>query len=128
MTIFLRAGIALMLLFAIGRPVSAKDDELVTIKGCVQGFAQGGYFLSDAVDEKGKAKNYLLVNDNEELKEHEGRMVEVSGTPAPFSWTVKITAQDGRQLKAGSVFGVDEVKVVQPSCEAVSQVGASPNR
>ena len=51
-------------------------------------------------------------------------MVEVSGTPAPFSWTVKIKAQDGRDLKTGSVFGVDEVKVVQASCEGPSQVAS----
>ena len=103
--------------------VQAKD-EMVTLKGCVQGFAQGGYFLSDAVDRKGKTKHYLLVNDNDELNKHEGRMVEVIGMPAPFGWSVKIKALDGRELKTGSVFGVDEVKVVQPSCEPVSQVAS----
>jgi hypothetical protein len=90
----------------------------------VQGFAQGGYFLSDATDAKGKTKHYLLVNDNDELKQHEGRIVEVSGTPAPFGWSVSIKAQDGRQLKTGSVFGVDEVKVVQLSCQAATQMAA----
>jgi hypothetical protein len=115
-----------MLAVAVGlvcggsRTAQAKD-EMITLKGCVQGFAQGGYFLSDTVDKKGKTKHYLLVNDNDELKQHEGRLVEVSGTPSPFGWSVKIKALDGRELKTGSVFGVDEVKVVQPSCEAPSQ-------
>ncbi len=95
------------------------------LTACVQGFAQGGYFLSDAVDKKGNPKHYLLVNDNEELKAHEGRMVEVSGTPAPFSWTVKIKGQDGRDLKTGSVFGVDDVKALHPSCEPPAQSALS---
>jgi hypothetical protein len=115
-------ALAAVLILGAGtiQPVQAKD-ELVTLTGCVQGFAQGGYFLSDAVDKNGKPKHYLLVNDNDELKQHEGRMVEVSGTPSPFGWTVKIKAQDGRELKTGSVFGVDEVKMVQASCDAPSQ-------
>jgi len=113
------------LALTFGQPHSVQaKDETVTLTGCVQGFAQGGYFLSDAVDKKGKTKHYLLVNDNDELKQHEGRMVEVVGTPAPFGWSVKIKAIDGRELKTGSVFGVDEVKVVQPSCEAPAQVAA----
>ena len=109
---------ALVLACGAAQTIAKDQEEMMTLTGCVQGFAQGGYFLSDTVDGKGKVKHYLLVNDNEELKEQEGRMVEVTGTPAPFSWTVKIKAQDGRDLKAGAVFGVDEVKVVQPSCES----------
>ena len=120
--IFLAA--ALILMSGAARTVQAKEEQLVKLTGCVQGFAQGGYFLSDAVDKKGNPKHYLLVNDNEELKAHEGRMVEVSGTPAPFSWTVKIKTHDVRDLKTGSVFGVDEVKVLQPSCESPSQVAS----
>ena len=118
---FALVAVAIGLVCGGSRTAQAKDGSLTTLTGCVQGFAQGGYFLSDAVDKKGKTKHYLLVNDNEELKQHEGRMVEVSGTPSPFGWSVKIKAQDGRELKTGSVFGVDEVKVVQPSCEAPSQ-------
>ena len=115
--VFAMAAITVGLVCGGSRPAQAKD-EMMTLRGCVQGFAQGGYFLSDALDENGKTKHYLLVNDNDELKQHEGRLVEVSGTPSPFGWSVKIKAQDGRELKTGSVFGVDEVKVVQPTCEA----------
>ena len=80
-----------------GTRTAQAKDETVTLTGCVQGFVQGGYFLSDATDKKGKPKHYLLVNDNDELKQHEGRLVEVSGTPSPFGWSVKIKAQDGRE-------------------------------
>jgi hypothetical protein len=110
--------LAAVVLLTGGASRGEAKNEMMTLTGCVQGFAQGGYFLSDTVDEKGKVKHYLLVNDNEELKEHEGRLVEVTGTPAEFSWSVKITAQDGRELKARSVFGVDEVRVVQDACRA----------
>jgi hypothetical protein len=123
-THYLVLAATLGLTCAATQTAHAKEDKLVTITGCVQGFAQGGYFLSDATDAKGKTKHYLLVNDNDELKEHEGRVVEVSGSPAPFGWSVSIKAQDGRQLKTGSVFGVEEVKVVRPSCEPVTQVAA----
>jgi hypothetical protein len=118
---------ALTLAFAAGASYSARaqqlklatmpEGKLVTITGCVQGFSEGGYFLSDSVDKKGKTKHYLLVNDNEELKTHEGHWVAVIGSPAPFSWSAKIQTQDGRSLKTGSVFGVDEVKVLQATCD-----------
>ena len=99
----------------------AKEDETVQLTGCVQGFAQGGYFFSDVVTDKGKVKHYLLVNNNEEVKQFEGKMVKVEGTPAPFGWSVKFTTADNRTLKTSSVFGVDTVEVVNPTCETPSQ-------
>ena len=93
-----------------------QEKEMITLSGCVQGFTQGGYFLSDAIDKKGKSKNYLLINDNEEVKEHTGKWVEVVGQPAPFGYGVSIKTQDNRTLKTGSVFGVDTVTVVRDSC------------
>lgn len=102
--------------------VQAKEEKMVQLTGCVQGFAQGGYFFSDVTDEKGKVKHYLLVNNNEEVKQYEGKMVKVEGTPAPFGWSVKFTTPDNRTLKTSSVFGVDTVEVVQPTCQAITQV------
>jgi hypothetical protein len=96
----------------------AKEPEMVTLSGCVQGFAQGGYFLSDSTDKKGKPKHYLLINDNDEVKEFTGKWVEVVGQPFPFGYGVSIKAQDNRMLKTSSVFGVDTVKVVRDSCSA----------
>ena len=101
---------------APAKTVQAKEPDLVTLSGCVQGFTQGGYFLSDSTDKKGKPKSYLLINDNEEVKAHTGKWVEVSGTPFPFGYSVSIKTSDNRTLKTGSVFGVDEVKVVRDSC------------
>jgi hypothetical protein len=111
------AVLALVLTWGANRATQAKDPELVVLTGCVQGFAQGGYFLSDTVDKKGKTKHYLLVNDNEELKNHTGRWVKVAGTPFPFGWSVKYRTEDNRLLKTGHVFGVDTVEVVQASCQ-----------
>jgi hypothetical protein len=93
-----------------------KEDDVVILTGCVQGFAQGGYFLSDSSDKKGKPKHYLLVNDNDEMQTFTGKWVEVTGQPAVFGWDVKITTADNRTLKTGSVFGVDSVKLVRDSC------------
>ncbi len=115
--IFLTGAMALIFAGGVASTrTQAGEPELVTLSGCVQGFAQGGYFLSDATDKKGKPKNYLLVNDNDEVKEHTGKWVEVIGQPYPFGYGVSITTQDNRTLKTGSVFGVDAVKVVRDSC------------
>lgn len=105
-------------------PNAEAEDKMIQLTGCVQGFAQGGYFFSDVVNEKGKVKHYLLVNNNEEVKQYEGKMVKVEGTPAPFGWSVKFTTADNRTLKTSNVFGVDTVEVVQPTCQAPTQSAA----
>jgi hypothetical protein len=106
----------------------AKQNDMVELTGCVQGFAQGGYFFSDVVTDKGKVKHYLLVNNNEEVKQFEGQMVKVIGTPAPFGWSVKFTTRDNRTLKTSSVFGVDTVEVVQPTCALDGQASLVARR
>ena len=106
----------------------AKEEKMVQLTGCVQGFAQGGYFFSDVADDKGKVKHYLLVNNNDEVKQYEGKMVKVEGTPAPFGWSVKFTTADNRTLKTSNVFGVDTVEVVQPTCTVDSQGATAARR
>jgi hypothetical protein len=103
-----------------------KDEPMVTLSGCVQGFAQGGYFLSDSTDKKGKPKNYLLINDNDEVKEHTGKWVEVVGRPAEFNYGVSMTTADNRTLKAGSVFGVDTVTVIRETCAGPANAADPP--
>jgi hypothetical protein len=115
------ALVSLMLLTA---PNVNAEQKMVELTGCVQGFEQGGYFFSDVVNEKGKVKHYLLVNNNEEVKQYEGKMVKVTGSPAPFGWSVKFTTPDKRTLKTSDVFGVDTVEVVQPTCETPTQSAA----
>ena len=111
-------AIALALSSLVGVPTAYAKEEMIELTGCVQGFAQGGYFFSDVVDGKGKVKHYLLVNDNDEVKQFEGKLVKVVGSPAPFGWSVKFTTPDNRTLKTSSVFGVDSVEVVQPACNS----------
>jgi len=107
---------ALGVLMLVAASSAHAEPKIIELTGCVQGFEQGGYFFSDVVTEKGKVKHYLLVNNNEEVKQYEGKMVKVTGSPAPFGWSVKYTTPDKRTLKTSSVFGVDTVEVVQPSC------------
>jgi hypothetical protein len=117
------SAVAVSLMLVSGAPGTAvAKDEMIALTGCVRGFAQGGYFFSDVVNEKGKVKHYLLVNNNEEMKQYEGQMVKVVGTPAPFAWSVKFTTSDNRTLKAGDVFGVDTVEPIQPTCQPAPQV------
>jgi hypothetical protein len=114
-------AVSLMLVSGSAGTAVAKD-EMIALTGCVRGFAQGGYFFSDVVNEKGKVKHYLLVNNNEEMKQYECQTVKVVGTPAPFAWSVMFTTSDNRTLKAGDVFGVDTVEPIQPTCQLGSQV------
>jgi len=123
--LFVTGTLALFLASGVTQKTAAKEDEAVTISGCVQGFTQGGYFLSDAIGKNGKPKHYLLVNDNDEIKEHTGKLVEVIGRPAEFSWGVKIQTADNRTLKTSSVFGVDEVRVISNSCTDTANQVAS---
>jgi hypothetical protein len=116
--------LAIVLLLVATRNAHSKDHDMIELTGCVQGFAQGGYFFSDVVNDKGKVKHYLLVNNNDEVKQFEGKMVKVMGTPAPFGWSVKFQTADNRTLKTSSVFGVDTVEVVEPTCQAPSQATA----
>ena len=110
------ATLALSLII-ISSADAKQQDDMMQLTGCVQGFAQGGYFFSDVVTEKGKVKHYLLVNNNEEVKQYEGKLVKVEGSPAPFGWSVKFTTPDNRTLKTSDVFGVDTVELVQPTCQ-----------
>lgn len=114
--------LALVLLLVATRNAHSKQDEMIALTGCVQGFAQGGYFFSDVVTDKGKVKHYLLVNNNDEVKQFEGKTVKVMGTPAPFGWSVKFKTPDNRELKTSNVFGVDTVEVIQPTCQTPAQV------
>jgi hypothetical protein len=111
------AVVAFVVLAASALEGDGREEKLIVLTGCVRGFAQGGYFFSDVIDKNGKLKNYLLVNNNEELKQFTGKLVKVAGIPAPFSWTVKYKTDDNRTLKTGNVFGVDTVEVVQPTCQ-----------
>jgi len=114
-------ALALVLAGATQQNANAKENRLITLSGCVQGFTQGGYFLSDSTDKNGKPKHYLLINDNDEVKEHTGKWVEVVGRPAEFNYGVSIKTADNRTLKTGSVFGVDTVKVVRDTCAGAAQ-------
>lgn len=49
--------LAFVLLFVAARRAHAEQDEMIALTGCVQGFAQGGYFFSDVVNDKGKVKH-----------------------------------------------------------------------
>lgn len=115
---------ALFALVLTAAPSASAESKVVELTGCVQGFEQGGYFFSDVVSEKGTVKHYLLVNNNDEVKQYEGKMVKVTGSPAPFGWSVKFTTPDNRTLKTSSVFGVDTVEVVRPTCQPAAQVAA----
>jgi hypothetical protein len=121
MKVISRIAVALALTCAAST-AEAKDDEMIALTGCVRGFAQGGYFFSDVVTDKGKVKHYLLVNNNDEMKQYEGQRVKVVGTPAPFGWSVKFKTDDNRTLKTASVFGVDTVEPVEPTCAAPAQM------
>ena len=92
MKFYVTGVLAIMMAGGVARNAQAKkEDEVVVLTGCVQGFAQGG----------------------DEIKAFTGKWVEVAGHPSDFSWDVTIRTADDRTLKTGSVF---TVKVLKDHC------------
>jgi hypothetical protein len=62
--------------------VSVEDGRSVTVTGCVARNADGGYILTNAANKEGDLGSYLLTSDNDDLKNHVGHRVEISGKAA----------------------------------------------
>ena len=62
--------------------VSVEDGRDVTVNGCVERNADGGYMLTHAANKDGSFGSYLLAADNDDLKDRVGYRVEVKGKAA----------------------------------------------
>jgi hypothetical protein len=62
--------------------VSVEDGRDITVTGCVERNADGGYMLTRAANKEGSFGSYLLAGDTDDLKDRVGSRVEVKGKAA----------------------------------------------
>ena len=62
--------------------VSVEDGRSIKATGCVERNADGGYTLTNVANKDGAMGSYILAADNDDLKDHVGHRVEISGTAA----------------------------------------------
>jgi hypothetical protein len=62
--------------------LSVEDGRDVTVTGCIERNADGGYLLTHAANKEGSFGSYLLAADNDDLKDRVGYRVEIKGKAA----------------------------------------------
>jgi len=62
--------------------VSVEDGRSIKVTGCVERNVDGGFMLTNAANKDGVLGRYLLASDDDDLKDHVGHRVEISGKAA----------------------------------------------
>jgi Protein of unknown function (DUF5818) len=62
--------------------VSVQDGREISVTGCIERNADGGYMLTHAANKEGRLGSYLLASDDDDLKDHVGHRVEIKGKAA----------------------------------------------
>ena len=62
--------------------VSVEDGRSIKATGCVERNADGGFTLTNVANKDGAMGSYILAGDDDDLKDHVGHRVEISGKAA----------------------------------------------
>jgi hypothetical protein len=62
--------------------VSVEDGRSIKATGCVERNADGGYTLTNVANKDGALGSYILASDGDDLKDHIGHRVEITGKAA----------------------------------------------
>jgi len=62
--------------------VTVEDGKDIKATGCVERNANGGFILTNVANKNGAMGSYILAADNDDLKDHVGHRVEISGKAA----------------------------------------------
>jgi hypothetical protein len=62
--------------------VSVQDGREVKVTGCVERNVNGGFTLTNAANKEGALGSYVLASDDDDLKDHVGHRVEITGKAA----------------------------------------------
>jgi len=62
--------------------VSVQDGKEIKVTGCVERNVDGGFTLTNAANKEGALGSYLLASDDDDLKDHVGHRVEITGKAA----------------------------------------------
>ena len=79
--------------------LNVEDGKSVTLTGCVARSADG-YMLTNVADKKGAMGSYMLAAGDDDLKDHVGHRVEISGKAADQG-KGKITVETKNETKVG---------------------------
>ena len=119
--------------------IDVKDGKNVTLTGCVERYpdATGAtkFQLTKVADKEGRIHSYLLVDEEDDLEEHVGHMVEIEGKAADqkdgrieVRTKTRVEREDADDTKAESthdvkgdlrglpILDVDDVKMIRPTC------------
>jgi hypothetical protein len=115
--------------------VSVEDGRSIKVTGCVQRNPDGGFMLTNAANKEGALGSYLLASDDDDLKDHIGHRVEITGKAADQGkGKIKVETKNERQhgdgdtskttstaevkgdLKGLPYLGVKSVKMIASVC------------
>jgi hypothetical protein len=116
--------------------LSVENGRDITVTGCVERNADGGYLLTRAANKEGSFGSYILTSDNDALKDHVGYRVEIKGKAADQGdGKIKVETKnesrvgDGDKKKTTSTsevkgdltglpfLGVKSVKTIATTCD-----------
>ena len=80
--------------------VSVEDGKTITVTGCLQRSNDGEYLLTNVANKDGALGNYLLASDDDDLANHVGHRIEVTGKAADQG-KGKIKVETKNETKAG---------------------------
>jgi hypothetical protein len=119
--------------------IEVKDGEEITVTGCLERHPDAtgaiGYQLTNVADKDGRVSSYLLVDEEDDLEERVGQLVEIRGEAAdredgririetetkverddaPDS-TTRTTEETTGDLRGIPILAVDDVRTIRPDC------------
>jgi len=120
--------------------IEVKDGDDVTLTGCLERHPDPTgatkFQLTNVADEDGRVSSYLLVDEEDELEEHVGHLVEIEGKAADREdgrirvdtrtkveredapdTTTKTTEETAGDLTGVPILDVDDVRMIRPTCK-----------
>ena len=89
--------------------ITVEDGKDIKATGCVERNADGGFTLTNVANKDGAMGSYILADDEDDLKDHVGHRVEISGKAADkgkgkvtIETTTEGVAADGDKSKTKS--------------------------
>jgi hypothetical protein len=79
--------------------VSVEDGRSIKVTGCVERNADGGYTLTNVANKDGALGSYVLASDDDDLKDHVGHRVEITGKAADQGKNGKIKVETKNENK-----------------------------
>ena len=120
--------------------IDVKDGEDVTLTGCLERHPDPSgatkFQLTNVTDQDGRVSSYLLVDEEDDLEEHVGHLVEIEGEAADREdgrirvetrtkveredapdTTTKTSEETAGDLAGIPILDVDEVRMIRPTCK-----------